>query len=125
MNKRSTSKRQRNHRRGILAEYAALAYLTLKGYRLIALRHKTHVGEIDLILRRGRQLVFVEVKARADHDSAAHAIHTKNQARVVRAAQSFLTQHPAYAHHQIRFDAMLIAWYRWPKHLVHAFDGAI
>jgi putative endonuclease len=113
--------RTTHHRRGILAEYAALCYLTLKGYRLVAQRYKTKLGEIDLIMRRGRTLAFVEVKARATHADAAHAIHSKNQQRVMQAAQQFLSQHPSYHDFQVRFDAVLIAWYKRPHHLVHAF----
>ena len=113
----------RNHRRGILAEYAALAYLTLKAYRLVAMRYKTPVGEIDLIVRRGNKLVFIEVKARARHADAATAIHHKNQLRVVRASQQFLVNHPVYTDYQVRFDAVLIAWYRWPRHLINAFSA--
>ena len=113
--------RTTNHRRGILAEYAALAYLTCKGYRLVALRYKTKLGEIDLIMRRRRTLAFIEVKARTSHADAAHAIHSKNQSRVMQAAQSFLRHHPNYQDYEVRFDALLIAWYRWPRHLIHAF----
>lgn len=112
-----------NHRNGILAEYAALIYLTLKGYRLVAMRYKTKLGEIDLIVRRGKTLGFIEVKARATHADAAHAIHAKNQSRVMQAAQMFLIHHPSYQDYEVRFDAMLIAWYRWPRHLVHAFGS--
>jgi len=112
---------RRNHQRGIRAEYLALAYLTLKGYRLVAMRYKTPVGEIDLILRRGKMLVCVEVKARKHGADAAHAIHRTNQKRVIQATQMFLAKHPAYAHYQVRFDAVLMAWYRWPRHLVNAF----
>lgn len=111
-----------NHRRGILAEYLALAYLTCKGYRLVALRYKTPVGEVDLIMRRGRTLAFIEVKARSESRHAAEAIHSKNQARVMRAAQHFLTCHPAYQEYQVRFDAVLIAWYKRPHHMPHAFS---
>ena len=113
--------RTRNHQNGILAEYAALFYLTCKGYRFIALRYKTKLGEIDLIMRRGRTLAFIEVKARSNHADAAHAIHHKNQSRVMQAAQIFLAQHPYYHHCDVRFDALLMAWYRWPRHIVHAF----
>lgn len=116
--------RSTNHRRGILAEYAALAYLSIKGYRLVALRYKTKLGEIDLIMRRRNTLAFIEVKARANHADAAHAIHAKNQSRVMQAAQLFLRQHPHYHDYEVRFDALLIAWYRWPHHLVHAFGSS-
>ncbi len=118
----TSQKHRRSHRSGLLAEWLALAYFTLKGYWLVAWRYKTPVGEIDLILKRGRRLIFVEVKARADADDAAHAVHAKNQSRVVRAAQHYLASHPRYAQHEVRFDVCLIAWYQWPKHLPNAFS---
>ena len=117
-----TTRRRRNHRRGMLAEFLALIYLTTKAYRLVGWRVKTPVGEIDLILRRGKTLVFVEVKGRASHDDAAQALHPQNQSRVVRAAQYFLAGHLNYATYDMRFDALLIAWYRWPRHIPHAFS---
>jgi putative endonuclease len=85
------------------------------------MRYKTPVGEIDLVMRRGRTLAVVEVKAPAKHEDTAHAIHHPHQARVMRAAQHFSVTHPHYANFQVRFDAGLIAWYSWPKHLSHPF----
>jgi putative endonuclease len=118
----TSQKHRRSHRSGLVAEWLALVYLLLKGYFPLAMRYKTPVGEIDLIMKRGRRLVFVEVKARADVEDAAHAVHAKNQARVVRAAQHYLHSHPQRAGHEVRFDVCLIAWYRWPKHLLNAFS---
>jgi putative endonuclease len=121
---RSNRRRSTNHRRGLRAENLAAGYLLAKGYRLLARRYKTPVGEIDLIVKRGRTLVFVEVKARTGHAAAAEAIHGRNQQRVVRAAQHYLQAHPEHATLTVRFDAMLLAWYRWPHHIVHAFSAA-
>jgi putative endonuclease len=117
-------KKPSNHRAGLLAEYLALAWLTLKAYRLVAWRYKTRQGEIDLIVRRGKVLAMVEVKARPTYADAAHAIHGKNQARVVAAAQHFLAHHPEYAQYQVRFDAVLIAWYKRPEHVRDAFQAS-
>ncbi|MFM9889263.1 MAG: YraN family protein [Rickettsiales bacterium] len=114
--------RARSHRAGIRAEYAAAAWLMLKGYWPVAMRYKTPVGEIDLIARRGKTLAVIEVKARARMADAAEAVHSKNQARVVRAAQYFLRAHPRYDSLQVRFDVCLIAWYNWPRHLPAAFS---
>lgn len=104
-----------------MAEYAALLFLVCKAYLPIAIRYKTPVGEIDLILRRSNTLIFVEVKLRTSHDAAAAAIHTLNQARVVRASQVFLKHRPRYQSLHVRFDAVLIAWYTWPHHQRNAF----
>lgn len=116
--------RATSHQRGLRAEWLAAWFLRLHGYRILATRYRTPVGEIDLIARRGGTLAIVEVKARANHTAAAEAIHIRNRQRVVRAAQHYLQAHPRHAHRTIRFDALLLTWYRWPKHLRHAFDMA-
>ena len=65
--------RRRNEQHGRNAETVAAWFLRLKGYRILARRVRTHVGEIDLIARHGDTLVFVEVKARRALDSAVIA----------------------------------------------------
>lgn len=52
---------------GRLGEEAALRYLQERGYRLIARNFHCPYGELDLIMQQGRQLVFVEVKARTSN----------------------------------------------------------
>lgn len=115
--------RQAAERSGHRAESRAALWLQLKGYRILARRFKTPVGEIDLIVKRGRTIAFVEVKGRAQRGSAAEAVHDKNQARVVRAAQWWLARHGQYIEHDVRFDVCLIAWYRLPHHIAHAFTA--
>ncbi len=121
MNK--TQARRQQYRRGHYAEWLALAWMVLKGYRPRALRYKTPVGEIDLVLTRGNLLVFVEVKGRNSAADAARAVHRTNQSRVVRAAQHYLAAHPAAAGCMVRFDVCLVPWYRLPTHIPHAFEA--
>lgn len=109
------------YRKGLRAEKAALWFLRLKGYRLLAARYRTPSGEIDLVMRRGRVLVFVEVKTRAGMDDAAFAIHAGNRMRVRRAAELYLQKHPRYTGFDMRFDAVLLAGGLWPRHIVNAF----
>lgn len=116
-------KKRRAYHRGIMAEYLALAQLALKGYRPVAMRYKTPFGEVDLIMRRGKTLVFVEVKARRTQSEAAVAVHFKNQSRVMQAALHFLSKHRNYESYQVRFDVCLVAWYRLPHHIPHAFQA--
>ncbi|MGH6974530.1 MAG: YraN family protein, partial [Stellaceae bacterium] len=49
------------HRRGLKAERLCLWSLRLRGYRVLAQRYRTPVGEIDLIARRGRTVAAIEV----------------------------------------------------------------
>jgi len=61
-----TDDRRRREGWGRKAESLAAFALRLKGYRVLARRLRTPAGEIDLIVRRGATIAFVEVKARAD-----------------------------------------------------------
>jgi putative endonuclease len=108
--------------RGLSAESRAAALLIVKGYRIAARRWKSPVGEIDIVARRRNVLVFVEVKARVGHDEAALAITPRQRRRIVSAAQAWLVRHPDDATCAIRFDAVLVAPWRLPRHMVGAFD---
>jgi putative endonuclease len=108
---------------GISAESRAAAYLIAKGYRIVARRFKTPVGEIDIVARRRRALVFVEVKARARLDDAAEAVTERSKRRIVAAAEMWLAAHPDDALAEIRFDAIMVAPGKLPRHIANAFDA--
>ena len=107
--KRRRAKRRGAERRGRWAEWAAAALLILKGYAVLAHRHKTPRGEIDLIARRGNILAFVEVKARADAETALFALTPALQKRVQAAAGLFLARRPDLAGFDIRYDAVTVS----------------
>jgi putative endonuclease len=108
---------------GRRGEMWAALFLQLKLYRIVARRVKTPVGEIDLIARRGNVTVFVEVKARSFSHQEADAMFAVNSRRIVRAAQLWLTRHPAAAAGGLRFDVIFLAPFAWPRHIVAAFDA--
>ncbi|MGB8398028.1 YraN family protein [Bradyrhizobium sp.] len=111
-------------RTGLSAETRAAAYLMAKGYRILAKRFRTPYGEIDLVARRRSLVVFIEVKARASLDEAAYAVTPRQQARIIAAAQAWLMAHPEHAEFDLRFDVVLIAPRRLPRHLLAAFDAS-
>jgi putative endonuclease len=111
-------------RTGLSAEARAAAYLMAKGYRILARRFRTRYGEIDLVVRRRNLVAFVEVKARASLDEAAYAVTPRQQRRIIDAAQAWLMAHPEHADFELRFDVMLIAPRRLPRHLLAAFDAS-
>jgi putative endonuclease len=119
--RRTPERRRAAERRGHRAERHAAWLLRLKGYRILSRRHRGPVGEIDLVARRGRLLVAVELKARAALDTAAHAIDRRQQARIARALDHFLAANPAYAEFRIRFDAVLVAPGKLPRHIPDAW----
>jgi putative endonuclease len=110
-------------RLGLSAESRAAMLLIAKAYRIVARRWKTPFGEIDIVARRRRDLVFVEVKARDRLDEAAEAVTERNKKRIVAAADLWLAHHPDDAQSFIRFDVILVAPGKIPRHIVNAFDA--
>lgn len=114
--------RQTAEKRGRRAEAIAAWYLRLKGFAILERRYKTPVGEIDLIVRRGRAIVFVEVKARADRGSAAEAVGARTRSRIARAAEWWLSRHPEAADRDFRFDVVTVSpGLGLPHHLQNVF----
>jgi len=102
---------------GQRGEMIAAWALRLKGYRIVASRFKTPVGEIDLVARRHNLLVFVEVKSRRGRGGMDRPISHRQQQRIIRAASAFVQQNPAFAKHDMRFDLMIIRPWRFPRHI--------
>ena len=117
-------KRVAAFRLGLSAESRAAAYLIAKGYRIVARRWRSPVGEIDIVARRKQVLVFVEVKARATFDGAAESVSDRQQRRIVAAAEAWLALHPDQTNGDIRFDAVLVAPGKLPRHIPAAFDAS-
>lgn len=111
-------------RTGLSAESRAAAWLLARGYRILARRFRTPVGEIDIVARRRNLVAFVEVKARADFDDAAYAVTPRQQQRIIAAAQAWLMHNPDHERFDLRFDAILVAPGRLPRHLTAAFDAS-
>lgn len=109
--------RRRNEARGRRAEAIAAVFLQLKGYRILARRVRTKVGEIDLVARKGDTLVFVEVKARATLDSGLFALHPAARRRI-EAASRVLAPHYAGQCTTTRIDAVLVRPWALPVHMI-------
>jgi putative endonuclease len=107
---------------GISAESRAAALLIAKGFRILARRWKSPLGEIDIVARRRQLLVFVEVKARADLDEAAFAVTPRQRQRIAAAAEAWLAAHGDAGFRDIRFDAILVAPGKLPRHIQGAFE---
>lgn len=114
-------KRRKAWKFGRFAEGLSAWGLRLKGYRILARGFRAPVGEIDIIARRGRVLVFIEVKARTDLTAAAESLRPRQTARIVRAAGAFVQSRPGLSGLDQRFDVMLVRPWRWPVHLTDAW----
>lgn len=114
--------RRAAERGGRKAETLAAWWLRLKGWRIIAMRARTPVGEVDLVARRGRTLAFIEVKARATAAEADLALDDYRLRRVARAAEALAARH-ARPGDTIRIDAIFIVPGRWPRHVENIWHG--
>ncbi|WP_239467813.1 YraN family protein [Microvirga arvi] len=119
---KSLARREATFLRGHRAEWIALLFLVMKGYRPLSRRYAASGGEIDLIVVRGDTIAFVEVKARGLMDDALSAITARKRQRFSRAVRTWLTRNDWAADKIWRADAVFIAPKRWPRHIVSAFE---
>jgi len=115
--------RQAAFRVGISAESRAAAFLIAKGFRILARRWRSALGEIDIVARRRHLLVFAEVKARASLDEAAESVSDRQRRRIAAAAEIWLAANPDKTIRDIRFDAILVAPGKIPRHIPAAFEA--
>ncbi|MCX7304952.1 MAG: YraN family protein [Hyphomicrobiales bacterium] len=115
--------RQKAYRLGHSSEWLVAAALVLKGFRIVARRYRTKLGEIDLIARRGDLVVIVEVKARKTLAEAMEAIAHQSERRIEGAADLWLARQPDYARLSMRFDMVAVLPWRWPVHVENVFYG--
>ena len=110
------SDRKKSYRKGRRAEQFAALSLQLKGFRMVARRFKTPVGEVDLIMRKQDLILFVEVKARATQQLALDSISKSAQQRIEAAAHWWLGRQANAGVLNWRFDVIAVVPRKWPIH---------
>jgi putative endonuclease len=115
--------RRKAYRRGHRGERLAALALLVKGFRIVARRYRTPLGEIDLIARRGDLVLIVEVKARKTLMQAMEAISYPSERRIEGAADLWLTRQRDHARLSMRFDLVAVLPWRWPVHVENIFHG--
>lgn len=118
----ANAERIKAYKRGLSAEKACKLLLWLKGYRILATRRKTPVGEIDLIAKRFNHLHFIEVKARPSKTQCLEAVSLTQRARIEQAARYFIASSSRYAALDVHFDLMYSVPGTFPRHLVDAWQ---
>ena len=95
---------------GAAAERRVRRFYALRGYRVLAANARAGGNELDLVVRRGRRLVFCEVKMRSGDGfgDPLEAVGREKARRVRRAAESFLAAHPELAALEIAFEAVAV-----------------
>lgn len=120
--KTAAGRRLFTHLRGRGAERLALLWLLAKGYRPLAQRYIAGGGEIDLIMRRGSTIAFVEVKARGTMDLALTSIEARKRRRLGRAARAWLSRNGWATGLTLRADAVFLSPGAFPRHEEAAFE---
>ena len=106
---------------GRRGEIVGALWLMAKGYRILGLRLKTPLGEIDLLAQKGDVVAVVEVKRRATMEAALDCVKLRQRERLLRAALSLTARRPSLAGAAIRLDLMALAPGRLPRHVPDAW----
>jgi len=107
---------------GLYSEFLARMYLRLHGYKILKKRFttgkNTNRAELDIIARRGKTIVFVEVKARKSISAAWEAITPHQAARLRRAAETYLIKNRWTG--DARFDVIVVCGHKiyWAKNAI-------
>ena len=93
---------------GAAVERRARRHYLVRGYRVLAVNVWAGGYELDLVVRRGRELVFVEVKAKTDATfvDPIEMVGPEKQRRLRRAAEAWLARHPELDDVDVSFDVM-------------------
>ncbi|MCA1734433.1 MAG: YraN family protein, partial [Acidobacteria bacterium] len=107
---------------GRISERRAALYLRLRGYRVVARNVRYRDGEIDLVVRRGRRVAFVEVKSRQGRGAPAEAVGAVKQMQVARMAERYLAGR-RFEGCSLHFDVVTVFWDGWLFHIRHLPDA--
>jgi putative endonuclease len=96
---------------GARFEDIALAHAQRDGWRLLARNFNCRYGELDLVMRDGEIVVFVEVRYRQSQDfgGALDSVGASKRSRLARAASLYLQANPALTRSPCRFDVVAIS----------------
>lgn len=109
-------KPKKTYQFGIAAERLVIWFLRLKGYSILSWRYKTYFGEIDLIAKKGKTIIFIEVKARKSSELIEIVLRPKQVERIKKAAEFFIAKNPKFHNYDCRFDFVQVDKFFIPKH---------
>jgi putative endonuclease len=98
----------RSYYAGLAAEDQVAQLYARSGSEVCARRWRGSAGEIDLIARKGAEVIFIEVKQSKTHALAAEHLTPRQMARIYASASEFLANEPAGQLTESRFDVALV-----------------
>jgi len=113
------------HLLGVEGERLAIAFLTSCGWSVEAHRFRLGHHDIDLVVRKGRMVAFVEVKTRrsSNYGSGLEAVSARKQRDIARVANGWLLRH-GHLGDEYRFDLLLVKVGSGGKHSVEHVPDA-
>jgi putative endonuclease len=92
-----------NYKFGLFGEYFLIFLLTIRCYKIVARRYKTPLGEIDVIAKRGNNLVVFEVKSSRSKTPTSELVSFRQENRIRRALEIFLSNNNKYIDYNISY----------------------
>ena len=111
---------------GAAGEEAVARWYADAGYAVLSRNWRVREGEIDLVVRRDRTIVFCEVKTRRStaFGAPAEAVTLTKQRRIRRLAMRWLDAHPAASARTLRFDVASVLAERGRDAVIDVIEGA-
>ena len=107
----------RSRGEGRRGEWIAALLLLAKGYQILGFRLASRAGEIDILARRGRRLVVVEVKRRQTLEAALQALTAEQRRRLLASGQAIQRGRPQWRKLDLALDMVALAPGRFPRHV--------
>lgn len=106
-------------------EEIAAAYFEQKGYRILARNYRCRLGEIDLVVEKGRTLVFVEVKARTSlrFGTPEESVGERKKRKLQQVAQCYLNE-KGLSCEEIRLDVLSVL-FKGDRFEISHFEAAV
>ncbi len=111
---------------GKFGEELARDFLLEKGYEILAENYRTPLGEIDLVVKEGNTIVFVEVRTRSSKifGTPLESITPRKQERLIRLAIHFCVNYSLYSQN-FRFDVIGIFTNKYESKIEHIMNAFI
>ena len=110
--------------KGVAGENTVARYLENKGFQILERRFRCGSGEVDIIARKGDEIVFFEVKTwdALGMESLEHSVDLRKRERIKETALLYLNRHPELGDYCIRFDLIFLSeMMEKMEHWEHAF----
>ncbi len=114
-------KNRKTYNFGILSEKIVMIFLRLKLYRILQWRYRSPFGEIDIIAKKSKTIIIVEVKARRSKVLTEEVLRPKQIRRLKNSAEFFVAKNPEFHNHNLRFDLVEVTQFLLPKHRKNFF----